>query len=130
MKITISRIFETSKIVSDLAALGVGQSASDLMEYLSSFVEQTLRGLRNGLSFQDNIDCQIKVVGLVHDVPQPIEINSPRVPLGIFPIRVTSTSTMIDAFNWYVDNQGRITLRAKFSPTTTARLDTTIVVLF
>src|SRR4051812_9524320 len=129
MKITISRIFETSKLVSELAKVGIGQSASDFTEYISSFVELVLRGLRNGLNFTDNFDCLVKTVSVTSGSPQVVETNSSRQPTGCFAIRALSTSS-ISGFNWYMDANGRFNVIVNLNPVPTDKVDVTIVILF
>lgn len=129
MKITISRIFETSKIVSELAKVGIGQAASDFTEYLSSFVELTLRCLRNGLNFTDNFDCLVKSVSITSGSAQIVETGSNRQPAGCFCIRALTTSALT-GFNWFIDSNGKFNVIASLSPTPTDKVELTIVILF
>lgn len=130
MKPTLSRLFDTNKIIDAFGKIGLGSAGSDFIEYMASFVEQTLRGMRNGFTFSDNIDCTIKTITLAHDVPQIVELGTTRNPTGVFVTRVVSQSNMLSAFNWYFSNTGEFTVRAKFDPTPTARLDVQIIILF
>jgi hypothetical protein len=57
-KITISRLFEVSKYMTTDA----GKELSDALQYLSEFVEVTIRNLRNGLTFTDNFNSIGKTV--------------------------------------------------------------------
>ena len=57
-KITISRLFEVSKYL----ATDAGKDLGDALQYLSEFVEVTIRNLRNGLTYADNFNAITKEV--------------------------------------------------------------------
>lgn len=124
MKITLTRVLETSKIL----ATDIGQKIPDFFNYMAEFVEQVVRALRNGLTFQDNFDCLVKTVSLQHDVPQVVSAD--RKVNGIIPLRVMSQSLKLDGFGWYYDQQNRLTVNATFDPTPTSTIDVMILILF
>lgn len=124
MKVTITRLLETSKLLSTK----VGQEIPDFLNYMGEFVEQVIRALRNGLSFADNHDCAIKTVGLRHNVAQVIEV--PKTVSGILPTRVVSQTALLRDFGWYYDNQGRLTVKAGFDSDPGSSVDVVLVVLF
>lgn len=127
-KITISRIFESSKFLTTKA----GQELQELIVFLSDFAEQSIRSLRNGLTFADNFDCQIKTVILSHGVAQ--QISTTKKPIGMIPIRVVSkTPTSVaglDGFQWYFNDDGSVSVNAFFTGATIIPLDVTLVILF
>ncbi len=132
MKPTLSRVFDTNKIIDAFAKIGIGQAGSDFVEYISGFVEQTLRGLVNGLNFQDNIDCKISTVTLMDNVAQIVNLDSVRQPIGCFPTRVVTSLYDLDSFNWWMSSTGEFTVRATFknSPPVGTKLDVQLFILF
>lgn len=124
MKITLTRLLETSKLLST----EVGRQIPEFFNYMAELVEQMIRALRNGLKFQDNFDCEVKVVSLLHNTPQVITASKPAT--GVIPLRVISQNHMIDAFNMYFDQQGRLTIKVAFDSDPGSSLDVAIVLLF
>jgi hypothetical protein len=124
-KITISRLFETSKILTTKS----GQELQEFISYVADFAEQTLRNLKNGLTFADNVNCQISTYGLQHNVDQSIN-TAGKTPLGIIPLRVISSTTGIDTFGWYVADNGAIRIKAGFTGAPAGNIDLTVVILF
>lgn len=124
MKITLTRVLETGKIL----ATDVGQKIPDFFQYMGEFVEQVVRTLRNGLTFQDNFDCVVKKLTLIHDTPQAIEV--PKTASKIDVQRVYSQTSICTGFGWYYDVQGNLTVVAKFDPVPDSSLDVSIIVLF
>jgi hypothetical protein len=124
-KITISRLFETSKIL----ATKSGQELADLVQYLADFAEQTLRNLRNGLTFADNFNCKVFQVKLLQATDTIINTDS-KIPIGIIPIRVVSTTATLDAFGWFIDNNGRVNVNARFSGFPVINIEVVLVILF
>lgn len=124
-KITISRLFETSKIL----ATKSGQELADLVQYLADFAEQTLRNLRGGLTFADNFNCKIAQVRLLQATNTIINTDG-KVPIGIIPIRVVATSATLDAFGWFIDNNGKVNVNARFSGFPVTNIEVVLVILF
>lgn len=124
MKLTITRVFETAKIL----ATETGQQISDMVNYLAEFVDQVVRALRNGLTFADNFDCQIKTVSLTHDVAQIV--SSDRKVTGMIPIRCIRQDLMLAEFGWYYDDNGRLTVKASFDADPGNAVDVQLVMLF
>ncbi len=124
MKITLTRVLETSKIL----ATEVGQKIPDFFAYMAEFVEQVVRSLRNGLTFQDNFDCVVKTVTLMTGVPQVVSAD--RKVNGIIPLRIMSQSLMLSDFGWYYDQAGRLTVKAAFDTDPGSSIDVMILLLF
>ncbi len=124
MKITLTRVLETGKIL----ATDVGQKIPDFFQYMGDFVEQVVRATRNGLNFRDNFDCVVKQVTLTHDTAQTIQVTKPVSEIIVS--RVVSQTYILAAFGWYYDQQNNLTIRAKFDPVPNSSLDVRIVVLF
>lgn len=124
MKLTITRVFETAKTL----ATEAGQQLSDHINYVAEFVDQVVRALRNGLTFRDNFDCQIKIVSLRHDVDQIVSAD--RTVTGIIPLRAIRQNLTISEFGWWYDDNGRLTVRAAFDADPGNIVDVTLVMLF
>lgn len=125
MKITVNRLLETAKLLQTEA----GKQLTDLIEYTNTAFEQLIRALRNGLTFSDNINCKISLVELTHGVLQAVNADG-KSPVGIIPQRVVSTTTGIDSFIWYIDQSGKLQVKANFvgSPTEVQRVS--LIILF
>lgn len=122
-KITISRLLETSKIL----ATKSGQELQDMITYFGDFSEQTLRNLRNGLTFFDNFNCSKKSVSLVHNTPQVVNTD------GRSPYKVETTyqsAIPITGFGWYFNDKGETVVTALFSGSPTAAQNITLVIFF
>jgi hypothetical protein len=128
VKVTITRLLETSKLL----ATKVGQEIPDFFSYMSDFVEQVTRALRGGLSFADNFNCEVRTISLKHNTPQVLEVTKPVT--GMIPTRLQSRAYLIDAFNWFYDSDGRLTIQAsikdKEGNLPTDALSVAIVILF
>jgi hypothetical protein len=123
-KYNISRLLETTRLL----ATEAGGQLKDLISYTSEMAENVARLLRNGLTFQDNFSCEIREVSLKHDTTAIVGATKPVT--GILPIRVLSTSTGLDSFSWYYDDQGRLTVKAGFTGSPAAAQKMTLVMLF
>lgn len=129
-KITISRIMELSKALTTQA----GQQLADPLTYLSEFAEVALRNLRNGLTFADNLDCEIRQVRLVHDVETVISIaaSTKRATRITIDQIIDPAYYVADAFGWKYNSQGQIVVKIKYAgtPSPTLALPVTLVVHF
>lgn len=127
---TITRLLDIS---ADLATQA-GQQLATTLAYLSEFVEQTARSLRQGLTFRDNFDASVRITALKHGQAQ--KISATKQATAILAVRVSDPKYLLDAFNWYYDPNGDLTVLALFKasdlsttiPSTS--LDVTLVVLF
>lgn len=124
MKITLTRLLETAKILST----EVGQAIPEFFQYMAEFVEQTVRSLRNGLTFSDNFYGEMKQVSLTHDTAQ--QIYSTRQVTEVRFVRAIKQDTILIGWGWYYDDQNRLTVKAKFEPTPTGTIDCVINLLF
>lgn len=108
MKLTISRLFDATRLLATQA----GNDISELVEFTQTFAEQTLRALRNGLSFEDNVKCTTPVVILKHGVPQVLNVTGTVV--GIIPTRVFGVQG-ISSLSWFYDKSGRLNVVPSFT---------------
>jgi hypothetical protein len=125
MKITLSRLLETAKLLQTEA----GQQLSDLIEYVNTGFEQIVRALRNGLTFGDNFNCKIATIDLTHNTLQAVNSDS-KTPIGIIPIRTLSTTTGVDSFIWYIDQGGQLQVKAGFVGSPSGVQKVTLIILF
>ena len=123
-KVNISRLFDTSKLLVTKS----GQELQEFITYVADLAEQTVRNLKNGITFKDNINCQISTYSLSHNVDQTINIS--QTPIGIIPLRVISSSVGIDSFGWYVTDSGDIKIKAGFTGAPSGKVDLSLVILF
>lgn len=124
MKITVTRILDISKaLTTDL-----GKQIPEFFNYMAEFVEQNIRALRNGLTFADNFDCEVKNISVLHDSPQIVSAS--KTVSGVLVTRVFSQTYLIDQVLWYYDDQGRLTIRIKFDSNPGQALSIAVVLLF
>jgi len=124
VKFTITRLLDTSKILTSEA----GQQLETFISYMAEFVDQTVRTLRSGITFQDNFACEVKTVSLKHDTAQVVQ--AAKAVVGILPTRVVSQSVGLDSFAWYIDDQGRLTVKAGLTGAPAGSFDVVLVLLF
>ena len=125
-KITISRIFETARALSTDA----GTQLQDFIQFQASFAEITIRALRNGLTDEDNTDCQVRTVDLSDNVPLTLAVEKKRAR-EVRVRRVVSSTTALSApLAWGFANNGAVTMTAKFSPAPTAPVTVEIIILY
>jgi len=130
MKWTITRLFDSAKAkVTD-----AGKELSDMVVYLAEFCELVGRTLRNGLTFSDNFDCEVKDLVVRHDTETTIMLPDRKTASGIMVLRaIQSNSTsnlIITGFGWYVNQQGQTALKAQFSGAPTTDIKLTVVIYF
>lgn len=124
MKLTITRVLETAKVM----ATEAGQQLTEFISYMAEFVDQVVRALRNGLTFKDNFDCEVRTVSLLHDTAQVV--SSTRKVTGIIPVRLVAQGLMLRDFGWYYDDNGQLTVKAAFDADPGNSVDVQLVMLF
>jgi len=124
MKITITRLLETSKAL----ATEAGKQLADPITYLSELAEQTVRSLRNGLTFSDNFDATIATVALKHNTAALVAAS--KSVTGIIPTRTFSSRYPLDSFTWYVDEANRVTVKAGFVGSPAAAINVSLLILY
>lgn len=123
-KYNLSRLLETTQLL----ATEAGSQLKDLVSYVAEMAENVARLLRNGLTFADNVACEVKTFTVKHNVEA--QIGASKTVIGMWPIRVDSTSTGLDSFAWYYDQGGRLTLKAGFTGAPASAQKVTLVILF
>lgn len=128
-KITVSRIFELSKYL----ATKSGQELKDALVYMSEFAEVSLRNLRNGLTFADNFDCELKTVTLRTNAETKISLAVRKRAVDVRIRRVVdNTYYIIESFGWKFNTDGDIVVKAVFvgSPASTLDITCELLILF
>ncbi len=117
MKLSISRVLETSKYLSTEA----GKQLQEFITFVADLSENVLRSLRNGLTFRDNFDCQIVEATLLHNTEQTL--STTKTPIGIVPLRTQSSDTSnagLTGFQWWFNTAGEVVVKAQVSGTPAA----------
>jgi len=125
MKVTLSRIFETSKVLGTEA----GQQLQDFVQFMADLSEQSLRALRNGLTFEDNMRCLASTVSLVHSTPTIINTGG-KTPKRLQITRVYSTQYLLDAWGWYIDSNGSLNLKVEFTGAPVAAQNVDLLIFY
>jgi hypothetical protein len=125
-KITVSRIFELSKYL----ATKSGQELKDALGYMSDFAEVTLRNLRNGLTFADNFDCEVRRITVKTNLESTISIASRKRASSVQVRRVISDQYyIVEKFGWKYNSEGDIVVTIVFSGSPAATLDIAVEIL-
>lgn len=128
-KINISRLFEISQYLTTDA----GSQLKDALQYLSEYVEVTVRALRNGLTVDDNLSATIKQVSLLDNTETVILASGAeiRTVKQIMLRRVVSAdSYMVTAFGWKYNESGEVVVKATFENSPTSQIQAEIAILF
>lgn len=126
MKVTLTRLLETSKYI----ATEAGQQLADMITLLADFMDQGVRSLRNGLTFRDNFDAETKKLTLKDGVATTVAIT--KTVTGAIVTRTLSSTYSLATFAWYYDSNSKLTVKATFLPTpaTTQAVDLEAIFLF
>lgn len=128
MKVTISRLFELSKYI----ATDAGKDLEGALSYLSDFAELTIRGLRNGLTFEDNLQCEKKTLSIRNNVETVILPAGKKRPIRILLDKVTSPYYIVNGFGWRFNTKGETTLiiQVAGSPPTTEQISLDVTIFY
>lgn len=128
-KVTIARLFEISKYL----ATPAGQQLKDALEFLSSFSENMILCLRNGLTFADNFQAEIKSLTVVNNVESVVMVNS-KVPVSQIMVRrvIDDTYYVCDSLGWKYNPSGQLVVKLGFagSPPANRNISVELVVFF
>lgn len=126
----ITRLLDTSKALTTQA----GQDLTDVLTYLTDFVEQTVKNLKQGLTFRDNVACNVKTVSVKNGVAQ--KVSATNSVTGMLVTRVGDSKFLLDCFNWFYDSNGSLTVVCTFKAADlsatlpTKAVDVDLVILF
>lgn len=126
MKITIGRIFETARAL----ATEAGQELTDFINFQAQFAEITIRALRNGLTDEDNSDCEIRTIQLTHNTPLTLGASKKKAK-EIRVRRVLDVTYSLSApLAWGFNNNGQVFITALFTPAPTSAVSCEIIILY
>lgn len=125
MKLNIPRIFEKSRVLSSEA----GKQITEFVDFMSDFVEQTTRALRNQLTIADNMDAIVSEVTVSHQTETVIYTNN-KVPMGIHVIKVSHKDYAVDAFRWYVDENNQTKIWVRYTSLPSVSVNVKLVIYF
>lgn len=125
MKLSVTRLLETAKLLQTEA----GKQLSELIDYTNNTFEQLIRALRNGLTFGDNFNAKVSTVELTNNVYQAVNTDG-KTPIGIFCVRVVSTSVGMDSLAWYVNDKGSTQVNMTFTGAPTTAQKVVLIILF
>lgn len=130
MKISLSNLFDTGKIIASLKEANVN-GLEDFVTSLHDFTEKLLLALRNNISVGDNLDCQVKNFTLTHDKEMSIgSQNAMRLVKHIIPTRTFSFANPITSFAWEYTTAGDIRIKAKFDGNPTKPVAVTLILFY
>jgi hypothetical protein len=124
-KLSISRLLETSKMLSTKA----GQELQEALQYLNDLADQTLRALRQGLTYNDNFKCEIMTATLKHNVEQKINYNGQQIS-EVRVQRTISTQYGYDSMLWYRNNSNELIVKVGFTGAPTGTVDTVLIIFY
>lgn len=122
-KLSLTRFLEISRFL----ATDAGKQLADFITYVSDFAEQTLRALRNGLTFQDNFNSSVITTTLKHATAQPINTNN-RQPYLILHA-TQSTTTAITSLVWAMNESSQLIVTPEFKGNP-SDVQTVVLVIF
>ena len=110
-KVTISRLFEVSKYL----VTESGKELKDALVYISEFVEVMTRNLRNGLTFIDNFDAQLKTISVLPGTESVILTGEVRRVKEVVIRRVIdNTYYIVTNYGWKYNPEGNVVITANF----------------
>lgn len=124
-KLSISRLLEASKLL----ATKSGQELADLINYVNDLADQTLRALRQGLTYQDNLKCELITATLKDGVEQTINYNGDTI-VEVRAIRTISTQYGMASMLWYKNSANELTVKVGFTGGPTSTVETVLLVMY
>lgn len=124
-KLSISRLLEASKLL----ATKSGQELSDLIDYVNDLADQTLRALRQGLTYGDNFKCEIINCTLKDNVEQPINYNGQNI-IEVRALRTISTTYGMASMLWYKNNANQLVVKMGFTGSPPDAVDVVLFVMY
>lgn len=112
----ISKVFDMSKYLGTKS----GIELRDVLLFISEFVNDFIACVTNGLSYQDNFDCEYKQVSLFNGVETVVGISKPTKRVTEIRVRqiVDDVFYIVDAFGWRYNADGNIVVKIVYFGTT------------
>lgn len=123
-RLTIGRIFESSKAL----ATEAGKQLTDFINDFADFREQVIRALRNGLTFKDNFNCIVSTVSLKHNTPQVINTNGQQ-PIGVIVLRSAKQIYNV-TIAWELNDKSELSVLPTISGSPTSAIDVVLLIIF
>lgn len=124
-QINIQRTYDPAKVLQTEA----GKQIADFIDAQLQVNELSLRTLRNGVSFKDNISCSVRDIELMSGITQTLAVDRP-VEM-ILPGRSYNKDYPLSApLHWYYNDQNQLTVVATFTGSPTVAIKLRIVLLF
>lgn len=132
-KLTVSRLLEVSKLL----ATDAGQQLQELITFVNDISDQTIRALRQGLTFDDNVNSKTATITLKDSTEQIVDTGG-KIPWAVIPVRVVSTLYGQAEWYWYMNNSGQLVVKIKYAvpittpvtPVPTNALSVVVLMLF
>lgn len=120
-KISIARIYDLSKVLLTKA----GAELEEPFRYLSEFAENSLRALRNGLTFEDNFDAEVKQIRTRQNLETVVAVNQRKRVTRIYVDRVVQPIAyyQVEAFGWKYDERGQLVVKVALAGNPPSNLD-------
>ena len=128
-KVNISRLFEVSRYLTTPA----GQQLKDALEYISSFSTETVRNLKQGLTFVDNFDSEVKSVSMLDSVETVIKPGkATRVTQVMIRQIIDNKYYAATSFGWKYDQAGNLVVKISFSgsPSATTSINVDLLIFY
>ncbi len=126
----ISKLFEVSRYL----ATPAGQQLKDALEYLSSFVTETVRNLKQGLTFADNFASEIKLASIQSGLETTIMPSKPTTSVSQVMLRrvVDNVYYSVDSFGWKYGPAGNLVVKVVFSgsPPSTQSINIELIIFY
>lgn len=104
-KVTLGRIFDVSRYITTDA----GKQLKDALAFISDFAELTLRNLRNGLTFVDNVDCVVKTISMITNAEEIIEVPGSKRVTQVMVRRILDDQYYVyNGFGWRYTKSGQL----------------------
>ncbi len=112
----ISKVFDMSKYLGTKS----GIELRDVLLFISEFVNDFIACVTNGLSYQDNFDCEYKQVSLFNGRETVVGTNKPTKRVTEIRVRqvVDDVFYIVDAFGWRYNADGNIVVTIVYYGTT------------
>jgi hypothetical protein len=128
-KVNISRLFEVSRYL----ATPAGAQLKDALEYISSFATETVRTLKQGLTFGDNFDAEIKFISVLNNV-ETVVMPTKKGTVSQVMIRrvVDNVYYVVDKYGWKYNPSGDVVVKIVFdgSPPSTTLVNVELLIFF
>lgn len=132
MKLNIPNSFDTGMLREAFTKAGV-DGTDDFISYIQSFSSQMVTAFRGGITVEENMNSDVRVVELQHDTSLTIQLPDAllkKTPKHILITKAIPFANSVTAFNWQITQNGLIEVKASFAGTPTSKVQVTMVILF